>query len=166
MITTPPLAPAIVDELRRLGRTELSMRARVAHVLLALAASAMTIVVTSLWLTESALPLRTTLAFGVLTCLGLGWVAFSIWVLTSQRVMLARHRVVAGRLAVSFSGVFVVGCLVLGIASAARAAWPASAMGAVLLAIAIVLWRRAETAHARLIARRHTLERELHGRVR
>lgn len=166
MNTPPPLAPAIVEELRRLSRTELSMRARIAHVLLALAASAMTIVVTSLWLTESALPMRTTLAFAALTSIGLGWVAFSIWVLTSKHVMLARHRIVAGRLAVLFSGVFVAGCVVLGIASAVRAAWSASAMGAVLLAIAIVLWRRAETAHARLLARRNTLERELNGRTR
>jgi len=166
MSPTPPLSPAVVAELKHLTRTELSMRARVAHVLLALVAAAMTIVVTSLWLTEPALPLRTTLAFAVLACLGLGWLAFSIWVLTSKHVMLARHRVVAGRLAVLFSGVFVAGCLMLGIASAVRAAWSASAMGAVLLAIAIVLWWRAETAHAGLVARRNTLERELNGRTR
>lgn len=166
MSTAPPLAPTTVEELRRLTRTELSMRARIAHVLLALAASAMTIAVMSLWLTESALPLRTTLAFAVLTCMGLGWLAFSIWVLTSKHVMLARHRVVAGRLAVLFSGAFVAGCVVLAFASTLRAAWSASAMGAVLLAVAIVLWRRAETAHARLLARRNTLARELNGRTR
>ena len=165
MTATPSLAPAKVDELRRLARTELSMRARVGHVLLGLTASAMTIIVTSLWLTEPALPLRTTVAFGVLACIGLAWVAFSIWVLTNRRVMLARHRVVASRLAVSFTTVFVAGCLVLGIGSALGAAWSASGMGVVLLAIALVLWRRAETAHARLVARRNTLERELKGRI-
>jgi hypothetical protein len=80
--------------------------------------------------------------------------------------MLARHRVVAGRLAVFFSGVFVAGCLTLAIAGEVRAAWPAAAMGVVLLLVAIVLWRRAGTAHARLVARRDTLERELNWRAR
>ena len=142
------------------------MRARVAHVLLALAASAMTIVVTSLWLTEPALPLRTKIAFATLTSIGLAWLAFSIWVLRSKRVLLARHRVVAGRLAVAFASVFVAGCLLIGFASPGRAVWPASAMGAAWLVIAIVLWRRAETAHAVLVARRSTLERELKGGTR
>jgi hypothetical protein len=142
------------------------MRARVAHVLLALAASAMTVVVASLWMTEPALPLRTTIAFAMLTGIGLSWVAFSTWVLKSRHVLLARHRVVAGRLAVSFSIVFVAGCLIIGFASPSRAVWPASAMGIALLVIAIVLWRRAETAHATLLARRNTLERELNGRTR
>ena len=165
MSTTPPVAPAVVAELRRMARTDLSMRARVAHVLLALAASTMTIVVASLWMTEPALPLPTTVAFAVLTCMGIGWVSFSIWVLRSRHVLLARHRVVAGRLAVCFSGVFVVGCLLLGFASSSRAVWPALAMGVALLLIAIVLWRRAEVAHAGLLARRHTLERELNRRT-
>ena len=166
MSTTPPLAPAVVAELRQLARTELSMRARVAYVLLALAASAMTIVIASLWMTEPALPLRTTIAFAVLTGIGIAWVTFSIWVLRSKRVLLARHRVVAGRLAVLFSSVFVAGCLLVAFASSSQAVWPASSMGIALLVIAIVLWRRAEAAHARLLARRNTLERELDWRTR
>jgi hypothetical protein len=166
MSTTPPLAPAVVAELRQLARTELSMRARVAYVLLALAASAMTIVIASLWMTEPALPLRTRIAFAVLTSIGIGWVTFSVWVLRSKHVLLARHRVVAGRLAASFSSIFVVGCIILGFASSSRAAWSALAMGVALLVIAIVLWRRAEATHARLLARRNTLERELDWRTR
>jgi hypothetical protein len=165
MSTTPPVAPAVVAELRRLTRTELSMGARVAHVLLALAASAMTIVVASLWMTEPALPPRTTTAFGLLISIGLGWVTFSIWVLRSRRVLLVRHRVVAGRLSVSFSSVFVLGCLLLAFASPGQAAWSASAMGVAMLVVAVVLWRRAEVAHARLVARRNVLERELNGRM-
>jgi hypothetical protein len=161
MSAMPPLTPDLAADLRRLTRTELSMRARVAHVLLALAASVMTIVVTSLWLTEPALPRRTSIAFALLTGLGFGWLSFSIWVLKSKHVMLARHRVVAGRLAASFSSIFLAGCVVLGLASSIRAAWSASAMGGAMLIIALVLWRRAETARARLVARRDTLEREL-----
>jgi hypothetical protein len=97
----------------------------------------------------------------MLTVIGLGWVAYSIWVLSARRVMLARQRVVAGRLAVGFTGAFAAGCLLLASTTAANAAWSASAMGSALLAIALVLWRRAEAAHTRLLARRETLEREL-----
>ena len=166
MSSIPPLPPVVVEELRQLARRELSMRARVLHVLLALAAAAMTIVVASLWLTEPALPLRTTLTFAILTGIGLGWLAFSVWVLSSRHVLLARHRVVAGRMAVFFNSVFVVGCLLLGFVSSVRAAWPASAMGLVLLVFAILLWRRAEAAHAALLARRRFLEGEIEGRAR
>jgi hypothetical protein len=153
--------PSIVAGLERLARTELSLAARLAHVLLALVASAMTIVVVSLLLTEPALPRRTTTAFGLLAVIGVGWVAYSAWVLSARRVMLAQQRVVAGRLAVAFAGTFTGGCIVLALATAAPAAWPATAMSVALLAAAVTLWRRAEAAHGKLLARRDALEREL-----
>lgn len=153
--------PSFVSGLERLARTELSLRARLGHVLLALVASAMTIVVVSLWLTEPALPARTRVAFGMLTAIGLSWAAYSVWVLNTRRVMLARQRVVAGRLAVTFSGAFTAGCVLLAVTTTQHSAWPAAAMGLVLLAVALVLWRRAEAAHATLLARREALEREL-----
>jgi len=153
--------PSVVAGLEYLARTELSLRARLGHVLLALVASAMTVVVVSLWLTEPFLPARTSAAFAMMTVIGLGWVAYSVWVLSARRVMLARQRVVAGRLAVAFTGAFAAGCVLLASTSARAAAGPALAMSLVLLAVALVLWRRAEAAHARLLARRETLEREV-----
>jgi hypothetical protein len=156
----PPPPPAVAD-LGRLARTELSRGGRVGHVVLALVASLMTIVVVSLWLTEPALPLRTQIAFAALGGIGVAWVAFSLWVLRARRVMLAKHRQVAGRLAVLFSGVFAIGCGVLAAGKVTDAASPALAMGLVLLAIALVVWRRAETTHAKLVARRAALEQQL-----
>lgn len=153
--------PSVVESLERLARTELSLRARLGHVLLALVASAMTIVVVSLWLTEPALPPRTTAAFGLLTVIGLGWVAYSVWVLSARRVMLARQRLVAGRLAVAFTGAFAAGGALLATTTDVNAARPAFALSLVLLAVALVLWRRAAVAHARLLARRETLEQQL-----
>jgi hypothetical protein len=152
---------SVVAALGHLARTELSLRARLGHVLLALVASAMTIVVVSLWLTEPALPTRTRAAFALLTIIGLGWVAYSVWVLSARRVMLARQRVVAGRLGVAFTGTFTAGCVLLALTSAPDAIWPALVMSLVQLAVALVLWRRAESAHAALLARREKLEREL-----
>jgi hypothetical protein len=153
--------PSIVAALGRLAQTELSLRARLGHVLLALVASAMTILVVSLWLTEPALPRRTVAAFAVLTVIGPGWVAYSVWVLSARRVMLGRQRVVAGRLAVAFTATFATGCIVLTFTARAKFGWPAVAMSLTLLAVAAVLWRRAEGAHSRLLARRDQLEREL-----
>ena len=161
MSRIPAAVASTPDGLARLARTELSTRARVGYVLLTLSALAMTIVVFSLWLTEPAIPLRTQVAFLIMTGIGLGWAAFGIWVLRTRRVMLARQRVVAGRLAVTFSGLFAGGSLLLALTSGVPSAWPAMAMGLVLLGVALVIWRRAEAAHAALLARRATLEREL-----
>jgi hypothetical protein len=155
------LDSSVMAGLGYLARTELSLRARLGHVLLALVASAMTIVVVSLWLTEPALPTRTRAAFAMLAIIGSGWVAYSVWVLSTRRVMLARQRVVAGRLAVAFTGAFAAGCGLLAATTAPGAVWPALAMSLVLLAVALVLWRRADMAHTRLLARRDELEREL-----
>jgi hypothetical protein len=157
--------PSVVASLERLARTELSLAARMAHVVLALVASAMTIVVASLWLTEPSLPVRTMTAFGLLTIIGLGWVAYSIWVLSARRVMLARQRVVAGRLAVAFAGTFTAACVLVAF-TGAPSAWPATAMSLVLLAAALALWRRATAAYSALLSRRDALERELTGGAR
>ncbi|HEU5021184.1 MAG TPA: hypothetical protein VFT60_04815 [Bryobacteraceae bacterium] len=156
--------PSIVAALGQLARTELSLRARLGHVLLALVASAMTILVVSLWLTEPALPRRTAAAFAVLTVIGLGWAGYSLWVLSARRVMLARQRVVAGRLAVAFTAAFAAGCIVLNFTARLDAGWPAVAMSLTLLAVAAIVWRRAEAAHSSLLARRGRLERELSER--
>lgn len=161
MTPIPLPDPSVAASLERLARTELSFRSRLAHVLLALAASTKTIVVVALWLTEPALPLRTAVAFGLLTVIGLAWVTYSVWVLTARRVMLARQRVVAGRLAVAFAGAFTTGTLLLGLTTALPAAWPAAAMGLVLLAVALVVWWRAQAAYAMLLARKDSLERQL-----
>ena len=165
MTPISPLPSSVVTGLQRLTRTELSRGARVGHVALALVASAMTIIVVSLWLTEPALPLRTQIAFATLIGIGVGWTAFAVWVLRTRRVMLARHRQVAGRLAVVFSSVFTVGCLVLALGTETDAAPSALAMSLGLLIVAVVVWRRAETAQARLLARRAQLEQQLDWRA-
>lgn len=161
MTTGASASVPTVADIERLARTELSLPARIGHVTLALVASAMTTIVTSLLLTEPALPGRTRAAFAVLAAIGLGWVAFSAWVLRTRRVMLARHRVVAGRLAVTFTGVFAAGCLLFALTTRMPAAWPASAMSCSLLVAAVVLWHRAEADHARLLARRVQLEHDV-----
>ena len=89
----------------------------------------MTTVVVSLWLTEPALPTRTSAAFAVLTVIGLGWVAFARWVLTQKNVLLVRHRLVAGRMAVAFCSVFVAGASTMAVITSQRAAWAVAMPG-------------------------------------
>lgn len=151
---------------RQLADAELSVPSRLGHVALLLAALGMTVVVVSLWLTEPTLPLRTHVAFGIMSAIGLSWSAFAIWVLTNHRVLFARQRIVAGRMAVTFAVVFTTGALATAAATGAAAALAAAGTGVVMVAVAIVILRRAHSASARLMARRDALERDLTRSVR
>ena len=156
---TPP--PALASELRRLTVLELSRRARAGYVCLLLGSSAMTAVVGALLLTEPSLPRRTSIALAVMVAIGLSWVGFAAWVLTRKRILLGKDRIVAGRMAVAFSGIFVLGCLVAAAMTAAAAAVAAMALGLVMLGVAAWMSIRAGRQFAHLTRRRQELEREL-----
>lgn len=152
---TPPAA------LQHLADAELSLRSRLGYVALLLAALMMTGVIGSLWLTEPALPMRTQVGFAVMIGIGLSWVTFALWVLTHRRVLLAPHRIVAGRMAVTFSALFLMGALAVGYQTGGSAAYAASAVGVVMVACAVIMLIGAHRRFARLAHRRETLEREL-----
>jgi hypothetical protein len=113
----------------------------------------------SLWLSEPALPLRAHIAFAAMTAIAASWVGYSSWVLTRRRVLFGRQRVVAARMAVLFTSVFVAGMVLVGVTSGGRAPFVAAATGVLLLAIAIALLVRARRVHSQLVARRNELER-------
>jgi hypothetical protein len=154
-------SPTSIEALRRLAETELSERARLAHVALLLVTLTMSVVVGSLWATEPALPARAQVSFALMTAIGLSWAAFATWVLTARRVLLARHRIVAGRMAVAFTGAFVAGSVIVALTTTMTAAWVAAGIGAAMLAVATSLLVRARHQIARLNERRAALEREL-----
>lgn len=158
----PPAA--LVDDLRRVTASELSAAARMRYVGLLLAASAMTVIVTALLITEPSLPLRTTIAFSILAVIGLSWTGFATWVLTRKRILLGRHRIVAGRMAVAFSAVFCMGSLAVGYTTSSRAAVASAAMGAVMLVVAAMMLMRARRRFEQLSRRRAELERQVEGR--
>ena len=143
---------------------ELSLRSRVGHVALLLAALGMTIVVSSLWVTEPVQPARLQLGFAVMVAIGVAWAAFATWVLTHRRPLFARHRIIAGRMAVTFTSVFIAGMLAVGYGLGRPAFYGAAAVGLVMLAAAAFLLARAHRAFAALAERRAALEREL-GKV-
>jgi hypothetical protein len=136
----------------------LSLKARLAHVALLLASLAMAAVIASLWLTEPLLPMRTQIAFGVMALIGLGWSAFAIWVLRARRPLYARDRVIAGRMAVTFTSVFVGGAIAM-VVTGNAAAIGMLALGVVMLAAAVRILSDARRRFATLNARRAELER-------
>jgi hypothetical protein len=143
-----------VEEMQQLVNGELSLGSRVGYTALLLVALGMAGAVGSLWLTEPSLPARTQVAFGAIVVIGVSWVAYAAWVLTRRRVLLAGHRVIATRMAVAFSALFVAGALAVRMVAAA-------AFGALMLAVAIAMLLHARSRFAQLMERRRALERSL-----
>jgi hypothetical protein len=160
--TSRPALPAeSAAALQRLLDTELSLPSRLGYVALLLAALTMTGVVTTLWATEPVLPARAHIGFALIVAIGSSWVIFAIWALTHRRILFARHQIVAGRMAVTFTTVFLLGTLVVGYGTGRPEAYKATAVGILLLGVAVVVLVRAERAFARLVSRRDALAREL-----
>ena len=147
-----------LQDIRRLAGAELSLKARLGYVALLLMSTGMTVVIASLWLTETFLPLRAQLAFGVICLIGVSWATLAVWALSRRRPLFARDRVIAGGMAVTFTSVFVAGALTGAVIANNPAAYGALATGAVMLAIAIRVFVGARRRFAELAARRAALE--------
>jgi hypothetical protein len=156
---TPPAT--LTEDLRRLTALELSLPSRLRYLALLLAAAAVSAIVIALLVTEPALPTRTSVALGVMGGAGVSWMIFATWVLTRQRILLSSHRIVAGRLAVVFSTLFVIGALSVGLTTSNASPFAAAAMGAVMLAAAVAMLARAKRHFAQLSKRRDELQRLL-----
>ncbi len=159
--SSPALPPESAAALQRLLDTELSLPSRLGYVALLLVALTMTGVITALWATEPVLPLRAQVGFGLMVAIGVSWIIFAVWALTHRRILFARHQIVAGRMAVTFTTVFLLGTLVVGYSTGRPEAYKATAVGLVLVGLAVVVLVRAKRAFAHLVARRDALAREL-----
>ncbi len=158
MTTSSPRGQAAA--LRPVVDGQLALPARIGHVALLLSAVIMTTVVGSLWMTEPALRMRTQLAFAAMVAIGLSWVAYALWALTYRHALLARHEVIAGQMAVTFTGVFFAGAAGAAAMTGASAAYAAAATGLILVVCAVIVLVRAHRAFDRLVARREALERD------
>lgn len=147
-----------LQDVRKLAGAELSLKARLGYLALLLVAAAMTSVIASLWLTEAVLPLRAQLAFGAMCVIGASWVALSIWALRARRPLFARDRVIAGRLAVTFTAMFMAAGVAAVVIAGSAASYGVLATGAVMLAVAFRVLAGARRRFADLAARRATLE--------
>jgi hypothetical protein len=147
-----------LESIRAMAHGQLSVKSRVGYVALLLAATGMSVVIVSLWLTEPVLPARTQLAFALMTAIGLSWVALASWVLSARRPLFARDRVIAGRMAVGFTALFTIGAGVAAAISGSVAAFGALATGVVMAGFAVGAWRAARRRFDELAARRSQLE--------
>jgi uncharacterized membrane protein YfcA len=147
------------DDVRRMLRAELSFRTRAAFLAALLLTTTFAIALLSLWLTEPRLPVRTHVAFGLLVMINMGWSAFCAWALAQRKVLYARQGVIAGRLAVLWSAVFVMGAVAAGYASGrASAGLLAALLGLLLLGAAVLVLRRATVRHQQLLRLKQSLE--------
>lgn len=160
MNTNHDTTPSI-ETLQRLAREQFSLGVRLRYVGLACVAAMATTVVASLLLTEPQLPARTQAAFAAMSAIGIAWIAFAIWVLRERRPLLAWHRVVAGRMAVTFCAVFAIGAGIATATTFAPAAFGAFATGVAMVVAAVAMLVRANRRHAQLRERRDVLERAL-----
>ena len=141
---------------------ELSLPARLGYVGVLLASLTMTGVITTLWLTEPGLPMRTSVAFGVLVMIGLGWVMVTGLALTRRRPLYARDRVLATGMAVTATAIGGGGTAALAVMRAGVPGGLVAATATVAAtAVALVLHVRARRRRRALLARRSELERQL-----
>ncbi|GAA3455288.1 hypothetical protein [Dactylosporangium matsuzakiense] len=138
------------DMLDRLsGR--LSRPRRLAVVGVLLAGAAMTLLILLLWVTEPELPARTQLAFAGLVAVGLAWVGYAAWVLTSRLPLYALDRVVAAWL-----GLGATVAVAVPVALIAAAPLALTVVGA-LLALAVTNLVRSRRRRAALLRRKRAL---------
>jgi hypothetical protein len=142
-----------VADVQKLVRGELSTGARLGYTALAVSSLGVSGVVTSLLMTEPALPFRTQAAFVVIALGGLAWTALAVWVLARRRVLLAQHSVAASTLATTLALIFLGGAIAL----RDRAGTIAVLFNAAMLAIAIVWTIRARRRRANLQSREQAL---------
>jgi len=149
-------------DIQRMLAAELPLPGRIGFVLLFLVGVGSAGVAGSLALTEPAIPVRTRLAFAVMVAIGVTWAGFAAWVLARRRVLFGRHRVIAARLAVAFTGLFVLGAAaVTGLREDSPIGRSAVLVGLLMLAAAIWQLLRARRYVTTLTHRRREIEQRL-----
>lgn len=145
-----------------LGR-ELVWRDRLKYLCLLLFDLAVGVTVASLLLTEPHLPLRTQIAFGALIAGSVLWAAFFLWILSRRKVLFARQRVTAGRIALAFTSLFTLGSLVLALQVPAlrTTGLTAALFGTLLVSLAAAVLLQARHRLRQLMERRDLLEGRL-----
>jgi hypothetical protein len=140
---------------------EIRLGSRIRAVVVLVGGLGMAAMLSLLWATEPALPIRTSAAFAVMIGIGLTWAAYGVWVLTRRHPLYARDSVIAGRIATGFACLFL---LIVPATLASRSVGTAVAgvvTGLVFLALAGGSWRMAVTRRRRLLGIRAELESHL-----
>ena len=149
------------NELLALADRELSRASRLGRVMLVLVSTMMCGVIGLLGVTEPSLPSGARIAFAVIGAIGVFSSVFALRALSNRRAMLAWHGVIAGRMAVAFAAMIVLGTSIIGLVKGIPAAFGVAGFGVILLCGAIALLRQENMKFAALTARRHALEQQL-----
>ncbi len=145
------------EEIQTLVRGQISGRSKILYAALLVAAAAMAIVVTSIWITEPTLPVRTHVAFAGLVLIALGWMTHAIWVLTHTAILLVPHQVQAARLSMAACVVFLGGCGLAWVLVGGQASVLATMSAVVMTGVSVYNVRRATNRHRALVRRRDAL---------
>ncbi|WP_328470593.1 hypothetical protein OHA21_04960 [Actinoplanes sp. NBC_00393] len=130
----------------------MSLRRRVVLFTAGLAATAGTVLLLQLWLTEPGpLPARTHAAFAALTLINMTWAGYAAWALT-RMPLFARDRVIGGWLATVFSALTAVVALIVAAMRPSAPAFTVAAAALVCVALAILTLRRARARRSELLA--------------
>lgn len=139
----------------------LSWQQRARYVALLLLSMGIGMVLIALLATEPDLPSHTFAAFAGMALIAAGWAALATWVLTRRRPLYGRDRVVAGRMAVGFSGLFTAAACVVAVIGGGSAALVAIALGLLMTLVSIGLLMKARLKVRDLEAQRHELARQI-----
>ncbi len=156
-----------VDQVQEMVRRELSAPSRICYLLLFMMAFTAAGLIDTLWLTEPMpLPLRTHISFGLLVAVNLAWSGLSAWVLSRRKVLYALDHVIAGWMAVTFCGVFLLAGLGIAIVRMnITASVSFGLLGMIQLVVAIAILTRARHRREHLLARRQELTDALARRL-
>jgi hypothetical protein len=161
-----PTYPATltIEAAQEMVRRELSTPKRLGYLMLLMLTLAAACLIGTLWITEPApLPLRTNVAFGLLTSINLAWSGLFGWIVTRRKILFAQHRVIAGWMALAFCALFlIVGVVIAAIRMNTTALAFVGVMGTCQLLLASLVLKRARDRQRQLLIRRDELNAILH----
>jgi len=147
-----------VQQVQLYVQEEASMKRRMIYTLLLLFDAGVVVMLVALWSTEPSLPFRTHLAFGAMLAVGLAWLGFFGWVLSRRRPLFALDKVIAGRLALTFTTLFLLGGIAVAVQ---RAHWlgllTVVLVAGMFVAVAATTFVRAIRIRQSLLRRREEL---------
>ena len=153
--TAPP-----IESVLALVRGELSPARRWSYRLILLLTSVVVAALLSLWVTESKpLPTRLHIAFGAMTCIGLGWIGVLTLILTRRNCPTVLDRLATAWMATAACSVSLVISLSIALArNDIKASLAVGGTGLVLLSLALLLLSKAYSLRAKLRARLKELQ--------
>ena len=149
------------DSLLALVETELSFGSRLVIASVVAAAAMATVAVGIKAVITPALPLTGRVAFALIAALGVLAMVVGLQALNRRGSLLARQRVIAGRIAVASAAIVMVAAGIIGWAKSIPAAYFVAGFGAFLLLATMALLRQENLRLAALIARRKALAQQL-----